>query len=343
MKFNLFEKHVEEEAPTIQGTGFRDKFLKFYHNYTFVFSFAVLIIIATYFNPSFLSYGNITLLLLQSTIKGIIACGMTLVIIAGMIDLSVGSMVALVGGLGVVVLNTTGSSWIMFFFCVAFGTFLGAINGLLVTKAKIAPFIVTLATMVAFRSIIVQLGQGGPFNVDPKDYDSFRLVAAGYLFRSDSFKGIPYMAIWFVAIVLIMAFIMSKTKFGRYVYAVGSNELAAKLTGINTIYIKTMCFVITGLLVGVAAFLLSSRLTSITAPNVGMSYELDAIAAVAIGGTAMAGGSGLIAGTFVGAIMLQMIEGILIAAQIPVFLNGLVKGIIIIVAVVFQSRRERKA
>lgn len=341
MKIKMLQEKPQE-APVIQGQGFRDKFIRFYYNYTFLFSFAVLVIIATYFNPKFLTYGNLSLLLLQSTIKGIIACGMTLVIIAGMIDLSVGSMAALVGGLGVVVLNTTENIWMMFLFCVAFGTFLGTINGLLVTKARIAPFIVTLATMVAFRSIIVQLGQGGPFDVKAEVYDEFRLIAAGYLFRGGGFKGIPYMAIWFIAITFIMIFIMSKTKFGRYVYAVGSNQIAAKLTGINVDRVKTLCFVVTGLLVGISSFLLASRLTSITAPNVGVNYELDAIAAVAIGGTAMAGGSGLILGTFIGAIMLQMIEGILIAAQIPVFLNGLVKGIIIIIAVVFQSRRERK-
>lgn len=341
MKIKMLQEKPQE-APVIQGQSLRDKFIRFYYNYTFLFSFAVLVIIATYFNPKFLTYGNLSLLLLQSTIKGIIACGMTLVIIAGMIDLSVGSMAALVGGLGVVVLNTTENIWIMFLFCVAFGTFLGTINGLLVTKARIAPFIVTLATMVAFRSIIVQLGQGGPFDVKAEVYDEFRLIAAGYLFRGGGFKGIPYMAIWFIAITFIMIFIMSKTKFGRYVYAVGSNQIAAKLTGINVDRVKTLCFVVTGLLVGISSFLLASRLTSITAPNVGVNYELDAIAAVAIGGTAMAGGSGLILGTFIGAIMLQMIEGILIAAQIPVFLNGLVKGIIIIIAVVFQSRRERK-
>lgn len=342
MKHN--EKIDNAEVTLENHNNFKAKFIRFYHNYTFIFSFAVLIMIATYFNPNFLTFNNLTLLLLQATIKGIIACGMTLVIIAGMIDLSVGSMIALVGGLGVVVLNSTQNIFLSFLFCVGFGTFLGAINGILVTKGKIAPFIVTLATMCAYRSIIVQLGQGGPFNVDPGMYDSFRTVASGYFLRvQGGFRGIPYLAIWFVVIVIIMALIMSKTKFGRYVYAAGSNEHASKLTGINTDYIKTMCFVITGLLVGIAAFLLSSRLTSITAPNVGLSYELDAIAAVAIGGTAMAGGSGLIVGTFIGAIMLQMIEGILIAANIPVFLNGLVKGIIIIVAVLFQSRRSNKA
>ena len=133
---------------------------------------------------------------------------------------------------------------------------------------------------------------------------------------------------------------MNKTKFGRYVYAVGSNENATNLTGINVNRMKNAVFCITGLLSGLSAFLLSSRLTSITAPNAGMGFELDAIASVAIGGTAMNGGRGKVFGTFLGAIMLQMINNILVIANIPPFLEGLVKGIIIIVAVLFQSKNK---
>jgi ribose transport system permease protein len=310
-------------------------FKKFYSKYTYVFSFLLLIMIAWSINNSFFSYANVSTLVLQSTIKGIIALGMTLIIISGQIDLSVGSICALVAGLGVVVLNATKSPLIMLLFCIAFGTILGAINGLLTTKGRIAAFIVTLATMSAYRSIIVQIGQGGPFNVSPEMYKSFRMIAAGDV------MGIPNLAIFFVVITVIVAFVMSKTKFGRYVYAVGSNENASKLTGINTDRIKIICFSITGLLTGISAFLLASRLTSITAPNAGISFELDAIAAVAIGGTSMNGGRGRIAGTFLGVIMLQMIEGILIAAKIPPFLTGLVKGIIIIIAVLFQSKKDK--
>ena len=311
------------------------KFKKFYSEYTYVFSFIVLITIAAVVNDKFLTYSNLSTLMLQAAIKGIIALGMTLVIISGQIDLSVGSICALVAGLGVVVLNSTQNTFIMLLFCIAFGTLLGLINGLLVTKGKIAPFIVTLATMSAYRSIIVQLGQGGPFNVSADLLNQFRMIAAGNIFK------IPNLAIVFVILMGVIAFIMSNTKFGRYVYAVGSNENAAKLTGINVDRIKILCFSITGLLTGISAFLLSSRLTSITAPNAGASFELDAIAAVAIGGTAMSGGRGKIMGTFLGAIMLQMIEGILIAAKIPPFLTGLVKGVIIILAVLFQSRKEK--
>lgn len=306
-----------------------------YSNYTFILSFLVLVVIATIINHSFLTWTSLSTLLLQSSIKGIIALGMTLVIIAGQIDLSVGSQCALIAGLGVVVLNQTESSIIMLLFCMIFGAFLGTVNGIITTKGKMAPFIVTLATMSAYRSIIVQLGQGGPFNVEMKIMMSFRKIAA------EKMMGIPNLAIIFILITIIVGVLVKYTKFGRYVYAVGSNENAAFLTGINVDRVKTLCFTITGLLTGIASFLLSSRLTSITAANVGMAFELDAIAAVAIGGASMSGGRGKIFGTFLGAVMLQMIEGILIAARIPPFLSGLVKGIIIILAVIFQSKKNK--
>ena len=308
---------------------------KFYSNYSYLVSFLILFFIATILNPRFLSYTNLSTLLKQAAIIGIVALGMNLVIIAGMIDLSVGSLVALTAGLGVIVLNSTGSIFLTLIFSLVFGTILGGINGILITKGKIAPFIVTLATMSAFRSIIVQLGQGGPFNVGEKAYDRFRLIAAGETLA------IPNLAIIFIVTAVIISIIMNKTKFGRYVYAVGSNENATKLTGINVNMIKNAVFCITGMLSGLSAFLLSSRLTSITAPNAGLGFELDAIASVAIGGTAMNGGRGKVFGTFLGAIMLQMINNILVIANIPPFLEGLVKGIIIIVAVLFQSKNKR--
>ena len=307
---------------------------KFYSNYSYLVSFLILFSIATIINPRFLSYTNLSTLLKQAAIIGIVALGMNLVIIAGMIDLSVGSLVALTAGLGVIVLNSTGSIFLTLIFSLVFGTILGGINGILITKGKIAPFIVTLATMSAFRSIIVQLGQGGPFNVGEKSYNTFRLIAAGETL------GIPNLAIIFIITAIIISIIMNKTKFGRYVYAVGSNENATNLTGINVNRMKNAVFCITGLLSGLSAFLLSSRLTSITAPNAGMGFELDAIASVAIGGTAMNGGRGKVFGTFLGAIMLQMINNILVIANIPPFLEGLVKGIIIIVAVLFQSKNK---
>jgi ribose transport system permease protein len=311
-----------------------EKTWSFVSKYSYVVSFLGLLAIATIINPRYFSYVNLSTLLLQASIKGIIALGMAILIIAGMIDLSVGSIVALVAGLGVVVLNSTGNAWLALGFCMIFGAFLGSINGLLVAYGKIAPFIVTLATMSAYRSIIIQLGQGGPFNVKSDILPWFRMIAAGNV------MGVPNLALIFLAIMIVVAVVMSRTKFGRYVYAVGSNAEAARLAGINVNMIKIACFTITGLLAGVSAFLLMSRLTSITAPNAGTAFELDAIAGVAIGGIAMTGGRGMIAGSFLGALMVQMIEGVLIAARIPPFLNGLVKGIIIIFTVLLQRKKS---
>jgi ribose transport system permease protein len=306
----------------------------FMSKYSYVVSFLALLAIATIINPRYFSYTNLSTLLLQASIKGIITLGMAMIIISGMIDLSVGSIVALVAGLGVVVLNYTGNAWITLAFCMVFGAILGSINGLLVAFGKIAPFIVTLATMSAYRSIIVQIGQGGPFNINSDIVPWFRMIAAGKVF------GIPNLALIFFAIMIVVAVVMARTKFGRYVFAVGSNEQAARLTGINVNQIKVMVFAITGLLAGISAFLLMSRLTSITAPNAGSAFELDAIAGVAIGGIAMTGGRGMIAGSFFGALMVQMIEGVLIAAHIPPFLNGLVKGGIIIFTVLLQRKKR---
>lgn len=310
-----------------------EKIRTFSSKYSYLISFIGLMAIATIINPLYFSYGNLSTLLLQASIKGIIALGMAMLIICGMIDLSVGSIVALVAGLGVVVLNATGNPWITLLFCMIFGAILGSVNGLLVTLGKIAPFIVTLATMSAYRSIIVQLGQGGPFNVNSNILPWFRLIAAGNVL------GVPNLALIFIAITIIVAVVMARTKFGRYVYAVGSNAEAARLAGINVDMIKILCFSITGMLAGISAFLLMSRLTSITAPNAGSLFELDAIAGVAIGGIAMTGGRGMIAGSFLGALMVQMIEGVLIAARIPPFLNGLVKGVIIIFTVLLQRKK----
>ena len=305
------------------------------NNYSHWLSFIILLIIATSVNPNFLSWINITNQFRQAAIIGICAMGMSLVISAGMIDLSTGSAVALISGLGILVLNETESIILCILFCLGSGVVVGLINGLLVTKGRIAPFIVTLATMSAWRSVINQLGQGGPFTVDRAYYDSFRQIAAGLLpFR------IPYLMVFFIILTIITGIIMTRTKFGTYVYAVGSNTQAARLSGINVDRVKTLIFVYAGLMYGIAALLLASRLTSIQAASAGSSYEMNAIAAVAIGGTKMEGGKGKIIGTFLGALMLQIINTVLIMANVPPFLNGLVQGIIIIVAVLVQTRKK---
>jgi ribose transport system permease protein len=298
-------------------------------------SFIVLFVIAVCINPVFLSWTSLTNQFVQGAIIGICAMGMSLIISAGMIDLCVGSAVALISGFGIAVLNETQSVMLALIFCIASGLAVGFINGFLVTKGNIAPFIVTLATMAAFRSIINQLGQGGPFVVDRALYDKFRVVAGGSVI-----PGIPNLMLFFIIVAAITWVLMNKTKFGTYVYAIGSNQLAARLSGINVGRVKLLIFMYAGALYGIAAFFLASRLTAIQAASAGTGYEMDAIAAVAIGGTAMEGGRGKIMGTFLGVLMLRIINTMLIMANVPPFLNGLVQGIIIIIAVLAQNKKK---
>ncbi len=314
----------------------RDTWRNITGNYSHWLSFVLLLLVAIIVSPSFLTWNNITNQFVQGSIVGICAMGMSLIISAGMIDLSVGSSVALISGFGVVVLNSTKSITLTLLFCLGAGVIVGLINGLLVTRGKIAPFIVTLATMSAWRSVINQMGQGGPFTVDDTMYASFRNIAAGRVF------GIPHLMLFLIGITLLTGFVMSKTKFGTYIYAVGSNQQAARLSGINVNRVKTLIFTYAGTLYGLAAFLLASRLTSVQAASAGMGYEMDAIAAVAIGGTSMDGGKGKIIGTFLGVLMLRIINTVLIMANVPPFLNGLVTGVIIIVAVLAQSNKKGK-
>ena len=319
---------------------FKEKNFKgLYGKFSYLISFIVLVAIALYFNPRFLRISSLSTLLANSTITGVIACGMTLVIITGLIDLSVGSIVALVAGFAIMVLNYTHSILLTLFFCLLFGLILGSVNGVLVARAGMAPFIATLATQCAYRSIITQIGQGGPFAVDKDILAKFASLTTTKLFGGS----VWILPVYFILIALLTAFLLNRTKFGRYVFATGSNEHASELAGINTKRVKmvVMCYV--GMLAGLSAFLLASRMSSVTASNAGNGYELDAIAAVAVGGTSMAGGRGHLIGTFFGAIMMQMISTILIAASVPPFLNGLVKGIIIVAAVVVQSINKKKA
>jgi len=307
-----------------------------YTNHTYIFSFLLLLAIMVFVNRGYLSFTSLSTLVLQSTIKGILALGMTFVIISGMIDLSVGSNIAITAGLGIVVLNRSGSIILMLIFCIIFSVFLTTIIGLFVTKGKIAPFVVTLATASIFRSIIVQLGQGGPFSVSSEMLQRFRMIAAGNIMR------VPNMAIIFLVLTVIMIIISTQTKFGRYVYAIGSNETAARLTGINVNRVKVQIYMLLGSLTGVSSFLFASRMTSVTAANAGLNFELDAIAAAIIGGTSFSGGRGRVLGTLFGALSLQMIENLLVAARIPPFLTGLVKGTIILAAVLLQSKKDSK-
>lgn len=308
--------------------------------YSFVLSFIVLVIIGAAINPNFFTWGNISNLFVQGCMIGLIAMGMTMVIGAGLIDISVGSQVALIGGFGIWVLNATNNVFVMLLFCVSAGLVIGLINGLLVTKGGMPPMVATLATMSAARAIINYYGAGGPFTVSRENYDSFRQIAIGGITIGE-FK-IPTLMIILVIAVIIFDIIMKKTSLGKHVFAVGSNEKSARLSGINVDGVKIATYMITGAMCGLAALIYASRMTAVASASAANGWEMDAIAAVAIGGTSMTGGRGKIFGTFLGILMFRIISNVLTVADISSYLNGAISAAIIILAVLMQNFQNKR-
>lgn len=308
--------------------------------YSFVLSFIVLVFIGAAINPNFFTWGNISNLFVQGCMIGLIAMGMTMVIGAGLIDISVGSQVALIGGFGIQVLNATNNVFIMLLFCVSAGLVIGLINGLLVTKGGMPPMVATLATMSAARAVINYYGAGGPFTVSRENYDSFRQLAIGGI-ELGSFK-IPTLMLILIAAVIIFDIIMKKTALGKHIFAVGSNEKSARLSGINVDRVKIATYMITGALCGVAALIYASRMTAVASASAANGWEMDAIAAVAIGGTSMTGGRGKIFGTFLGVLMFRIISNILTVADISSYLNGAISAAIIVLAVLMQNFQNKR-
>lgn len=337
-KVNKMDKKPSKFMEKVNGVLKSKYFLyakKMSVNHNYVISLVVLLIIGRIASPDFLTMGSLLTLMKSSVLIGIIALGMSLVILSGNIDLSVGSLLALVSANTVLIYNSTESVLVSLLFALAFGAVLGFVNGFFVGKAKVAAFIVTLSTMAAYRSLTLQLGAGGPILVDNEIY-----YGANSLLRDigyGSFLSIPYLVWILVIVTILMVVLMSKTKFGRYVYAVGSNEKAAKLSGINVDRIKIYIFSLTGMLTGLASFLYVSRFAGVSAANAGSAFELDAIAAVAIGGVSMAGGKGFVQGSFFGAIIIFAIDTVLTAFRVPSFVNDLIKGILILGAVLMQK------
>ena len=299
---------------------------------------AGLIVLGTLVNPVFLSPGNIFNVLTRTAFIGIIAIGATFVITTGGIDLSVGSLAAFASGVTIVVMNalvgTMGAGWpvvlIGMVVAVGLGLAAGLVNGLLVTKGRIEAFIVTLGTMGIFRSLVTYLADGGTLSLNSGMRTVYRPVYYGGLF------GIPYPILLFAAVAIIGAVIMYRTRFGRYCAAIGSNEEVARYSAIDVDRVKLLAFVLQGLCVALAVVIYVPRLGSASATT-GLLWELEAIAAVIIGGTMLKGGYGRIWGTVVGAVMLTLIDNILnLTGAISVYLNGAIQGAIIIVAVLLQ-------
>ena len=311
----------------------------------------VLCLIGFALNPAFASEGNIANLLTRSAFIGIIAVGATFVITAGGIDLSVGSMAAFIAGMMILIMNSAVESmgvsvWTVVLGCgcsVILGLGAGFINGFLTTKGKIEAFIVTLGTMGIYRSLITYFADGGTLSLNNAAREIYRPV------YYDSFLRIPYPVWVFIIVAIIGWVLMNRTAFGRYCMAIGSNEQVARYSAIKVDRVRTVTYILQGLCVSLATIIYVPRLGSASSAT-GVLWELEAIAAVIIGGTMLKGGFGRIGGTVVGALILTAIGNILnLTDIISNYLNGAVQGVIIVAAVYLQrgsfraGRRARKA
>lgn len=301
-------------------------------NYSHVITFLLLVIAASIASPNFLSSVNILNVVRGASMVGVVAIGMTVVILCRGIDLSAGSLVG-VSAVSAAALAGQGSAaaWVG---ALVLTTSAGVINGLLITKLKLQPFIATLAMMIFARGCVYLYSDGGDTYAEGADA-AFRWLGSGYIL------GIPVPVILFLALWLILAYVMKHTRWGRHVYAVGANEEAARVYGIPVDRIKIQVYALAGLMAGIAGLILVSRV-SVAEPNAGNLFELDAIAATLIGGTSFDGGVGAVTGTILGVLILAIITNLLNLLGVSAFVQMLAMGIIIVVAVVISDQRNRQ-
>ena len=303
----------------------------------------LLLIVGALVNPNFISINNLANVATRSAFIAIIAVGATFVISAGDLDLSVGSMVAFVASLMILMMNSgtiTDPALMLtaaIVFTVIAGSLCGLANGLITTVGKIEPFIATLGTMGVFRGLTTWLSQGGAITLrEPQLQSMYRPAYFGTIF------GVPVPIIVILAVTAIAAFILYRTRYGRHVTAVGSNRDVAKYSGVAVNRVRTIAFVIQGLCVAIAVLLYVPRLGS-TSATTGMMWELQAITAVVVGGTALKGGAGRVWGTICGAFILELVGNIMLLSNfISEYLIGAIQGGIIIIAMLVQRSLMRQ-
>jgi ribose transport system permease protein len=298
--------------------------------YTLVGVVLLLLIVGAILEPdAFLTSDNMLNVLRQASVVGVIAIGMTFVIATSGIDLSVGSMVAAASVAGG---QLADSGSLMFVLgALGMGVLLGGINAGAISYGKVVPFIATLAMFTMARGLALWMSDKQPVSIFDLEFVRW--------FGNGEVLGIPSAAVVFLAVTALAWVLLNRTPYGRYVVAVGGNREAARIAGVNVRRIVFSVYVISGLCVGIAAILLSGRLAS-ASPIVGNLYELDAIAAVVIGGTALAGGRASIVGTFLGVITFALIFNLLTLMDLATEIQQVTKGLIILAAVLIQ-RRER--
>jgi ribose transport system permease protein len=286
-------------------------------------------------SPYFLTAQNLTNIMSQIAIISILAIGQTYVILTGGIDLSIGNTLGFISMLLALVMRDTGSIFLGVAICILGGLFIGMTNGLLVSYVRIPAFIVTLGMSMITRSADYLVCNGRAVSRLVEGFDQLTHAAIFGILR--------YYYIGIVILYILMSWILANTKLGRYTYAIGSNENATRLAGVNTKQFKVFAYVISGLMSAIGAIIIASRLGAVD-PNYGEGYEMDTLAAVVIGGSAMTGGKGTILGTAIGVIFLGLIKNGLDILGVSPYWQGLTVGVIIILALVLDrvTSREKK-
>jgi len=296
-----------------------------------VIALMLLVTILSIAQAQFRTTSNILVVLRQASINGLVAFGMTGVILTGGIDLSVGSVLGLTAMLAAGMMAAGVTELVAIPLALLLGAVFGLMNGLLVTKLRLQPFIATLITMSIFRGFILIYSEGRPIS-GLAGYPLLSMIGRG------DFLGIP-VPVWLLAVTFcIFLFILNKTTLGRRIYAVGSNPIAAELTGVSIHKTKIFVYAASGLMASLAGLILLSRLGS-AQPTLGTGYELDAIAAVALGGTSMSGGRGRIYGTIVGVLIIAILSNGLNIMGVPAFYQEAIKGFVILLAVLSDPGR----
>ncbi len=293
-----------------------------------------LVVVVSFLNPNFFTVDNILNILRQTSVNAIIAVGMTLVILTAGIDLSVGSVLALCGAFAASLIALEVPVLVAVPTALLAGAALGGISGIIIAKGKVQAFIATLVTMTLLRGVTMVYTDGRPISTGFTDTaDAFAWFGTGYAL------GIP-VPVWMMVVVFAAAwYLLNHTRFGRYIYAMGGNESAARLSGINVDRVKIGVYAICGLLSALAGIIVTSRLSS-AQPTAGMGYELDAIAAVVLGGTSLMGGKGRIMGTLIGALIIGFLNNALNLLDVTSYYQMIAKAAVILLAVLVDNKNK---
>lgn len=294
----------------------------------------LLIVVVSFMNEYFFTLSNILNILRQTSVIAILAAGMTLVILTAGIDLSVGSILALCGAFAASMIGMEISVWIAVPVSLLGGAALGSMAGVIIAKGKVQAFIATLVTMTLLRGVTMVYTDGRPISTGFTDVaDAFSWFGTGYLL------GIPVPVWMMIFVFLAIWYLLNHTRFGRYIYALGGNESATLLSGINVDRIKVGVYAICGFLAALAGIIITSRLSS-AQPTAGMGYELDAIAAVVVGGTSLMGGKGRIMGTLIGALIIGVLNNALNLLDVSSYYQMIVKAVVILLAVLVDRKHK---